>query len=99
MYLEASGLLPNDMARIISPKLPRDNRKKCLTFKYNVHGVYVGNIQIVDSFANYLWRWDGVAGTRKFEGFTVIARKVNGAKIFEVHKLTCTVISPSKLAR
>ena len=62
--MEATGLRPTDVARIISPQMPLDGRRKCLQFRYNVFGEYIGKIEILDANGNHLWRFDG-ADTRK----------------------------------
>ena len=62
--MESTGLLPTDVARIISPQMPKDGRKKCLQFTYNVFGEYVGKIELIDANGFPLWRFDG-KDTRK----------------------------------
>ena len=59
MYLESTGLKPNDRAHLISPQIPHDGMKKCLQFSFNIFGRELGKIAVLDANGNELWFFDG----------------------------------------
>ena len=59
MYFEATGKLPRAKARLISPQLPKDGKAKCLKFSFNMNGVHIGKLALLDSNRNEMWKFDG----------------------------------------
>ena len=55
MYLEATDRMPGTKIRLISPTLPNMGTEKCLSFSYNVHGMHIGALNILDEYGGTLW--------------------------------------------
>ena len=65
LYMEATGAIPGDKVRLVSPMLPDDGKHKCLSFVYNIYGKFIGRIAVLDDNGNELWWKDG-KGTGKY---------------------------------
>ena len=60
MYLEATNRNPGQVTRLISPNLPFFGTPKCLRFSYNVFGMHIGMLRILDQNGQVLWEHVGV---------------------------------------
>ena len=75
MYLEATNRNPDDVTRLISPNLPFFGTPKCLRFSYNVFGMHIGMLRILDQNGQVLWEHVGVKEISKLYSIHTIVAK------------------------